>query len=549
VSVVSSSEEALAVARRGVGLFARTAVVVGVLLLEKAFLNLFVDFARAQTAEGLGAVVRITQHAVFRFLVSFAIAAALFGFLRAGGELRDADATARAAPPLRVRWLLVHLLLVVPLVPLSSSLYGHAMSVPLAPVVTLWLLFACLAAAALFAALAPWALWKKAARALGNVWWYGAVAAAGAALAMTWSQKLWTGAARVTFEAVQWLLGWVVPTLETDPAHLTIDTGRFGVSIDPVCSGLEGLGLMLAFSTVLLLLFRREFLFPRALLIVPAGLVLIFALNIVRIAALVLIGNAGYESVAVYGFHSQAGWLAFNGAAVGVAVVSARSRWLSRAARDHMATIADDNPTAVYLLPYLVLLLAGMVSHAASAGFEDLYWLRLLAAAVLLGYSWPRLRGVDWRFSWRGVLAGAAAFVLCIAAARLTLSPAGVPAALVALPPISRNAWLIGHILVSVLLAPIVEELAFRGYLLRRVGAVQFESASPRLAGAVGLIVSSLLFGLCQGASWPMGIMAGLVFGLVYMRTQRLGEAVAAHVTVNALIAVAVLAGSQWQLW
>ena len=46
-----------------------------------------------------------------------------------------------------------------------------------------------------------------------------------------------------------------------------------------------------------------------------------------------------------------------------------------------------------------------------------------------------------------------------------------------------------------------------------------------------------------------MGMMAGLVFGLVYMRTQRLGEAVAAHATTNALIAVAVLGGSQWQLW
>ena len=547
--MLSSPDEALAFARRGVGLFARVAIVAGVLLVEKAFLNLFVDFERAQTAEGLGALVRITQHAVFRFLVSFAIAAALFSFLRGGEELRHADSAARAAPPLRVRWLLVHLALIVPLVPLSSSLYGRALSLPLGTVVMLWLLFASVAAAALFAALAPWTVWEKAARAIGNVWWYAAVAAAGAALAMSWSQKLWTGMARVTFEAVQWLLGWFVPTLETDPAHLIIDTGHFGVSIDPVCSGLEGMGLMLAFCTVLLLLFRREFLFPRALLIVPTGLLLIFALNIARIAALVLIGNAGYASVAVYGFHSQAGWIAFNGAAVGVALLSVRSPWLSRAAGHHGAVISDDNPTAVYLLPYLVLLLAGMVSHAASAGFEDLYWLRLLAAGALLGYSWPRLQGVDWRFSWRGVTAGVAAFALCLAPARLLLTRAGMPGALVALPSVARDAWLTGHILVSVVVAPVVEELAFRGYLLRRLRAVEFESASPRLAGGAGLIVSSLVFGLCQGPLWPMGMMAGLVFGLVYMRTQRLGEAVAAHATTNALIAVAVLGGSQWQLW
>ena len=44
-------------------------------------------------------------------------------------------------------------------------------------------------------------------------------------------------------------------------------------------------------------------------------------------------------------------------------------------------------------------------------------------------------------------------------------------------------------------------------------------------------------------------MIAGAVFGLLYARTGRLGEAIAAHVTGNALTAAAVLAGSQWQLW
>jgi len=61
--------------------------------------------------------------------------------------------------------------------------------------------------------------------------------------------------------------------------------------------------------------------------------------------------------------------------------------------------------------------------------------------------------------------------------------------------------------------------------------------------------VSALVFGLCQGAFWLPGTITGIIFGLVYMRTGRLGEAVAAHATANALITLAVLAGSQWQLW
>jgi exosortase E/protease (VPEID-CTERM system) len=353
----------------------------------------------------------------------------------------------------------------------------------------------------------------------------------------------------VTFEVVYRLLGRFMPALQVDPENRIIDTGRFAVGIDPVCSGLEGMGLMLAFCIVLLLIFRREFIFPRALLIVPAGLLLSFTLNIARIAGLVLIGDAGYASVAVYGFHSQAGWIAFNAAAVGIALVTLRSSWFNRAAGARNVETAGENPTAVYLMPYMALLLAGMVSRAASGGFERFYWLRLVFTGAALWYSWPRLRGVDWGFSWRGVLAGLTAFVLWITAARLMLTPHGMPAALAALTPSWRSIWILEHVLVTVGILPVVEELAFRGYLLRRVHSAEFESSAPRTAGAAGLLVSTAVFALCQGAFWLPGIMAGIVFGLVYMRTGRLGEAVAAHLTGNALVAATALAGYGWQPW
>jgi exosortase/archaeosortase family protein len=188
---------------------------------------------------------------------------------------------------------------------------------------------------------------------------------------------------RVTFEAVYRLLDGLVPTLEIDPANRVIDSGRFAVSIDPVCSGLEGMGLMLAFGTVLLLLFRHEYIFPRALLLIPAGLLLSFALNIARIAGLVLIGNAGHPEAAVYGFHSQAGWITFNAAAVGIAVVSMRSRWFSRAAAERNTAVTGENPTAVYLLQYLAVILGVMLSRAVFGGFEGAYGQRLLLAGLL----------------------------------------------------------------------------------------------------------------------------------------------------------------------
>jgi exosortase E/protease (VPEID-CTERM system) len=309
------------------------------------------------------------------------------------------------------------------------------------------------------------------------------------------------------------------------------------------------MGLMLAFCTALLLLFRREYIFPRALLLIPAGLFVSFALNIARIAALVLIGNAGYASVAVYGFHSQAGWIAFNAAAVGLAFVSLRSGWFSRAAAGRSTASAGENPTAVYLLPYLALLIGGMGSRAASGGFESLYWLRWLLAGAALSYSWPRLRDVDWHFSWRAGVAGLGAFVLWIVLARAVVPPQGMPVAIAALPAISRAAWIIGHILVSVVVIPVAEELAFRGYLLRRINGLDFESQLPGQVGGLALVISSMIYGLCQGVFWLPGMITGVIFGLVYMRSGRLGEAVVAHATLNGLLTAAVLGASHWELW
>jgi exosortase E/protease (VPEID-CTERM system) len=528
----------------------RLAVAAAVLFLEKAALNFFVDFPGAQAAQGLGAYVRVAQHWGFRFIVSLAISAAVFAYLRDGQRLAEADSAARGVR-IRPRYLALHGALVLPLVPLSQSLYGRSTFLPFWLVVALWIVLASLASGALFAALAPWPLWRRGAQALGALWAYAGIAAAGSVIAMGSSQQLWAGMARITFEAVRGLLTQLIPDLQIDPANLVIDTGNFAVYIDPVCSGLEGVSLMLAFSLALLILFRRELIFPRALLVIPAGVLLVVTLNVIRIAALVLIGHAGHVGVAVYGFHSQAGWLAFNAASAGIALVSLRSPWLSRTAA-HFGTHVR-NPTAAYLLPFLALLLAGMLSRAASSGFESLYWLRLVAVVPALWYALPRLEGVSWHASWRAPVVGVAVFAMWVVVFRLVSQswgvPWGMPDALAAETPVGRFFWIGAHLVLSVALIPIAEELAFRGFLLRRLRSADFEHVLPRNAGAVALLASSLAFGLCHGSLWLPGTVAGVAFGLLYMRTGHIGEAVLAHATANSLIAACVLWGGRWQLW
>ena len=52
--------------------------------------------------------------------------------------------------------------------------------------------------------------------------------------------------------------------------------------------------------------------------------------NGLRLAALILIGTYWSPDIAERGFHSQAGWLAFNGVALGLVAVSVRWNMFGR---------------------------------------------------------------------------------------------------------------------------------------------------------------------------------------------------------------------------
>jgi exosortase E/protease (VPEID-CTERM system) len=397
--------------------------------------------------------------------------------------------------------------------------------------------------------MAPWSLWVRAAGTLGSIWWYASIAALLSASAMHLVQRLWEPTAALTFSLVSRLLAPMLPALTADPTTLVLSTDHFAVQVAEVCSGLEGIGLMLAFCGAYLIYFRREYIFPRALLLIPAGVAAIFLLNVLRIAALILIGNAGFPDIAIYGFHSQAGWIAFNTVACGLVLLSRRSTWLSRTATTSASSDMTENPTAAYLMPLLGILAAGALSRAMSGSFEFFYSLRLIVALTVLARYWHKLATIDWRWSWRGPAVGLVVFGLWIASAHFLLPGAAMPEKLAAMSPAWRGTWITGRVVVAVLAVPVAEELAYRGFLMRRLSSADFESVSFRSVGWFPLTVTAVIFGLAHGVLWFPGIAAGMAFGLILMRRGSLGEPVAAHVTANGLIAASVLGGGQWQLW
>jgi exosortase E/protease (VPEID-CTERM system) len=533
----------------GLRLSTRLAVIGVLLLIDKSLLNNFVDFTRAQTANGLGAVVREGQHWSFRFLVAFGAATLIFSYVRDNELLRSAAYRVGVAR-MRLRWMAAHVLLIIALMPLSHLLFWDSPTAPpLALVVALWVALGIGAVVSAFLAMAPRALWAGLARSIGIVWLYAAIVGSVSASAIQLSQTLWRLTASITFDMVRRLLIPFMPALVADPTTRILRTENFAVEVSDICSGLEGMGLVLAFLVVWLVYFRREYIFPRALVLIPVGLLAIFGLNIGRIATLMAIGSAGFPDVAEYGFHSQAGWIAFNLVACGIALVSRHSSWLNRRAAATDRQVAIVNPTAAYLMPLLAILAGGVLSHALSGKFETLYPIQLVVCLAILWRHRNRLKALQWQWSWRAPAAGLSVFLLWMVGAHFLVPESGMPGPLAAFSPITRGLWILSHVLASVLTVPLAEELAYRGYLMRRLSSADFESVPYAAVGWLALLVTALVFGLAHGAMWLPGIAAGLVYGRLLMRRGSLGEPVLAHAVTNGLIAIAVVGFGQWQLW
>jgi exosortase E/protease (VPEID-CTERM system) len=343
------------------------------------------------------------------------------------------------------------------------------------------------------------------------------------------------------------LLACFYPDAFYRASDFVVGTPSFDVTIAPECSGYEGMGLIAAFLAVYLMLFRRSLRMPQALLLFPLGLGLSWVLNVVRIAALVALGTSGWPEVAQGGFHSQAGWLAFNAVALGLVAVSGHIPFFSGAP---VSALRTPGPSTAYLAPFLVALAMTMIAGALSGAGGWLYPLRVIAVAGTLlffrtGYA-PDLR---WTWSWQPAVFGVAACALWVVLIPQRLSAGQVP---LDLANGSSGQAVLGwcfRIIGYVLITPLAEELAFRGYLTRRLMAADFHSLPAGRFSWLSFIGSSVLFGALHGQHWLAGTLAGMLFALALYRRGRLADAVAAHATANGLLALYAVATGRWELW
>ncbi len=526
------------------------------LVLELAILRQWLDVSAAQAHETFATLLLQRGPGTLRFLVvRFAVAFALV-------SLAFVDARVTAAPrrvlvdlvrrPINWRLLLAHLALSALFVALSSFLFDARLSRPLDFALTGgWLVTGAAAGGLVVLAFLPATFWVEVLRSMRHVLAFAVLVSAGGFVSSQLALTLWQPLSRGTMSVAYAMLEPFVPHLVIDPANFMLGASDFHVEIGAPCSGYEGLGLMLVFTVAWLWFHRAEWRFPHALLLIPVGLAAIWLINCVRVAALVLVGIAGSPDIAVEGFHTQAGWMGFTAVALGICLGARRVPWLLKDARSAHPSESDvTNPVAAYLVPFLAILAASMLAQLASGGFEWLYPIRVVASLAALWYFRKRYRTLNWRFGWTAIALGIFVFMIWMAFELLVIpTQASMPIPLSEAPAFARVAWVAIRVLGAVVTVPIAEELAFRGFLLRQFASRDFESVRWQSVSWIAVLLSSVAFGALHGERWLPAVLAGVVYALAVVRRGSIGDAIAAHVTTNALIAAAVLLGGFWQLW
>ncbi len=497
-------------------------------------------------------IIWFFQHSSTALGMGVAVASATFLF---GGQ-RLREELSRLTGPSLSRWswvvLLCHLAALAAFAWLTEQIFeGPALSSTwvLAWLVA-WVVSGLAVMVCLVATELPPGYWAPLARRGFRALVVGLVVGTAAAGAGQLTARSWEPLGYSTLASVHALLGLFVTDLVYQPSSFVIGTEAFAVSIAPQCSGYEGIGLVWAFLGAYLWFFRRRLRFPQAWLLLPLGAVFIWLANVVRIAALVAVGTWLSADVALGGFHSQAGWLGFLGVALGLIFLAQKCRWFHRDQVSPTEPTAGPSREAVYLAPLLAVVAVAMVGGAFSTGGLDRYYpARLAAVAVPLWLYRREYTAMRWACSWQAQAIRDLVFANWVA-----LWP-NSENGFVETTTQATNAkfgwmsvWLLARVVGSVATVPLAEELAFRGFLTRRLIASDFDTVLPGRFTWTSFAVSSVAFGVLHDR-WLEGTMAGMLYALAYYRRGSLGDAVAAHATTNVLLSADAVMTGDWTLF
>ncbi len=327
----------------------------------------------------------------------------------------------------------------------------------------------------------------------------------------------------------------------TDPDILGI--GGFSVQIGFPCAGLAGIAFSSGAMTAYFVLMRSQLVASRAILLIPLAALLSWCLNALRIAILLLIGKYISPELAVDGFHSYAGWISFTVLTGTLAIGADRIEWFQQhggltQGPSKVSVIKD--PISAQILPFVVFIFSSLIVGAFFETPALGYPYRVMVTIIALMLFWQCLpKMLSFQIDRLAFAVG-----VIIAAFWLLGQNGEVQTLAETVPGLSGFAlllWVVIRLFGTAVIVPVVEELLFRGYLLKRL------NVGGRFGSLVAILISSTLFSLLHG-NFLLAFIAGLMLGGLVMRTGRVFNAIIAHALANGIIGAWALVLNDWSV-
>lgn len=206
-----------------------------------------------------------------------------------------------------------------------------------------------------------------------------------------------------------------------------------------------------------------------------------------------------------------------------------------------------------YVFPFAIYLVMGDLTRAVLPGFEEYHiYITYCLRTIAVGYILIRCRSLytelsRWRLDGTSVLIGVVIFLLWIglegfypvfSSADFHHNPTIFDTAAFGFLILLRFAG-------SVLVAPLIEELFCRSFLMRYAIDARWQDVPIGAYTLGSFAIVTLFFGFSH-FRWLPGILTAVLLNLLLYRTKNLSSCVVAHATANLLLLVYVVYTGEW---
>lgn len=217
------------------------------------------------------------------------------------------------------------------------------------------------------------------------------------------------------------------------------------------------------------------------------------------------------------------------------------------------------NPAVPYVAPFLTFIaLLSIQKYIAFLG----EWEYAVRVAIVLGVIFAfsrRVLDLKVRFFLPSLAIGVGVFALWIAPDTLfpgwrqhwlfTNSLLGEVKVSLNDAQLSSPVLLFFRTLSAALMVPILEELFWRGWLMRWLIKTGFEQVPLGTYETQSFWIVAALFALEHGPFWEVGLLTGIIYNAWMVKTKSLGDLIFVHGVTNLVLSLYVIFTKQWQFW